>query len=1247
MRRVAWSCLLLCLATLAAHAAPQLVTPKLPSAALGVPYSANLLVGSPVALTGATVTGLPAGLAPTHNGSGSISISGTPAQLGTFNVAVSASDSAGGVLNATVSLAVSRRSTTATVINAGQTHACAVVGGGVQCWGNNSYGKLGNNSAADSPVPVQAIPAGSNATAVSTGTRHTCAVVDGGVKCWGDNAYGKLGNGGGNDSPVPVTAIAAGSGATAVSAGTNHSCAVVASGIKCWGQNQYGQLGNNSTSASAVPVQTITPQGSTATAVAAGDEHSCAAVDGSVLCWGRNISGQLGNGTTTQSLVGVYAIVDKGVRAVAAGNSHSCAVVEDGVQCWGNNSSGQLGNNTTTTSKFAVQAIAPFGNVTAVSAGGAHTCAVVNGGAQCWGYNGDGQVGNGTLGGAPILAPVQVIAAGSNATSIDAGYSNSCAVVAGEAKCWGSASYGSLGNGYAGVTPVAVQAVPLAGATALASGESHTCAVVAGGVQCWGYNGDGELGDNSTTDRQAPTQAIPAGSNATEVAAGYDHTCAVVAGGVKCWGYNSDGQLGTGNTTESHVPVQVLALGAGAGVTQVSGGEYHTCAVAAGGVFCWGYGYDGQLGNGGTADSYSPVLAIGLGSGATAVSAGGSHTCAVVAEGVRCWGDNYYGQLGDNSTAPRNTPVTTIPVGNSVTAISAGDDHTCAVVAGGVKCWGYNQYGQLGNNSKAQSQVPVTAIPAGSNATAVSAGTSHTCAVVAGGVQCWGYNYDGQLGNNTRTDSLVPVQAIPAGSNATRVDVGDGHTCAMVGGAVACWGAGDYGQLGNPAYTDAVRPAPVLFIAEPATTVSLTISKAGAGSGTVSSLPAGINCGTTCSASFTLGSLVVLSVTPAADSIFAGWSGACSGLYACSVPMDAAKTVTATFMPNPTPSLTVTKIGAGIGTVTSAPGGIDCGANCSNTFSRGSTVVLTATASAGSTFTGWSGGGCSGTGTSCSVTMDATKSVTATFVGGPPPANPPRLANISTRMQVQTGNNVMITGFVIGGSAAKTVAVVVTGPSLAQYGIANPLANPTVTLVRSSDQAVVASNDDWQTASNASQLQAGGFAPSNPLESALLVTLPPGAYTAIVQGVGGGTGTAVAAVYEVDQPARPIVNISTRGNVLTGNDVMIGGFVIQGSGPQTVAIVGTGPSLAQFGIANPLGNPTLTLVRSSDQSVIATNDNWGTASNAAQVAASGFAPSNALESVILVTLQPGAYTAILSGVSGGTGVGVLAVYAVQ
>jgi hypothetical protein len=257
-----------------------------------------------------------------------------------------------------------------------------------------------------------------------------------------------------------------------------------------------------------------------------------------------------------------------------------------------------------------------------------------------------------------------------------------------------------------------------------------------------------------------------------------------------------------------------------------------------------------------------------------------------------------------------------------------------------------------------------------------------------------------------------------------------------------------------------------------------------------------------------------------------------------------------------------------------------------------------------------------------------------------------RLGNISTRGRVLTGSDVMIGGFVISGATEKTVVVTAIGPSLTAAGITNPLFNPTLTLVRSSDGAIIAANDDWGTAPNAAQIQAAGFAPGHPRESAVMMTLAPGAYTAIVAGAGNTTGVAIVAVYEVDHPETPLVNISTRGRVLTGNDVMIGGFIVQGSGPRTVVVTGIGPSLIAAGIANPLANPTLTLVRSADNSVLATNDDWGRAPNAAQIQAAGFAPANPAESAIMITLDPGAYTAILSGV-GTTGVGIIAVYTLQ
>lgn len=256
-----------------------------------------------------------------------------------------------------------------------------------------------------------------------------------------------------------------------------------------------------------------------------------------------------------------------------------------------------------------------------------------------------------------------------------------------------------------------------------------------------------------------------------------------------------------------------------------------------------------------------------------------------------------------------------------------------------------------------------------------------------------------------------------------------------------------------------------------------------------------------------------------------------------------------------------------------------------------------------------------------------------------------RLINISTRAYVGTGHAVAIAGFIVGGSSAKMVAIQGIGPSLAAHGIGNALANPTITLVRSSDNAIIASNDNWGSAPNAGQIQSAGFAPSSALESALMMSLAPGGYTVIMSGVSGGTGVGLIGVYEVDAPMIPLVNLSTRAYVGTGNDVAIGGFIVSGTTPKTFVVRATGPSLAAHGVPDTLANPTLTLVRNSDNLIVAFNDNWGTAANAWQLLPSGFAPAHANESAILITLNPGAYSAIVSGVGGTTGIGMVEVFA--
>ena len=263
-----------------------------------------------------------------------------------------------------------------------------------------------------------------------------------------------------------------------------------------------------------------------------------------------------------------------------------------------------------------------------------------------------------------------------------------------------------------------------------------------------------------------------------------------------------------------------------------------------------------------------------------------------------------------------------------------------------------------------------------------------------------------------------------------------------------------------------------------------------------------------------------------------------------------------------------------------------------------------------------------------------------TVTTGAAATNPPRLFNLSTRMQVLTGGNVMIGGFTIGGSAAKTVVVRARGPSLSGAGVPNVLANPNLQLFSGSTE--LAANNDWSSASNATAIQASGFAPSDGLESAILTTLNPGGYTAIVSGIGGTTGNAIVEVFEVDAVTVPLINIATRGFVQTGSDVMIGGFVIQGTGPQTVVIRARGPSLTAAGVADALPNPNLQLFSGATE--LRANDNWQQAPNAAAITASGFAPSESAESAIMMSLNPGGYTAIVSGVAGATGVGIVEVF---
>jgi hypothetical protein len=251
-------------------------------------------------------------------------------------------------------------------------------------------------------------------------------------------------------------------------------------------------------------------------------------------------------------------------------------------------------------------------------------------------------------------------------------------------------------------------------------------------------------------------------------------------------------------------------------------------------------------------------------------------------------------------------------------------------------------------------------------------------------------------------------------------------------------------------------------------------------------------------------------------------------------------------------------------------------------------------------------------------------------------------------MQVQTGSNVLIGGFIISGTAADVVVIRGIGPSLSSGGISGALADPTLALFDSSNSQVM-SNDDWQEDPvQAAQLTSIGLAPHNPKESAMVSTLQPASYTAILAGKNQTTGVGLVEVYDVGQSATAeLANISTRGLVLTGNDVMIGGFILGGNNDTHVVVRGIGPSLSQIGISPVLPDPTLEL-RDSNGTLLVTNNNWhDDPLSASELSFLGLAPSDDLESGIYISLSPGAFTAILAGAAGGTGVGLVEIYNVH
>ena len=571
-----------------------------------------------------------------------------------------------------------------TAIASGQGFHCARrSNGAVRCWGDNTYGELGTGATTGQlcaggacwTTPMEVVEV-RRAVAIATGFYDGCALLSNGTaECWGDNTYGELGNGTTTSSVTPV-AVSDLRAATAIAAGAAFGCALLQDGtVRCWGDNTYGELGHGTTTSSTTSVAVSNLAG--VTSIAAGAYRACARLsDSTVQCWGYlgddggpfpplappPLPLQVPSSTTPLPVGGL-----SGIGSVAAGAGYTCALRTNGeVECLGSNASGLLGNGSALDSSAPV-AVPTLEGVVDIAAGEVSACALLQDGtARCWGDNTYGELGNGTM----VSSPTPVAVAGlRDAVAITVGKSYACALRKdGRVSCWGDNSFGELGiettsgpNTSGNGSPCSMTPVPVSGLHGVKSlfagngSRVDTCALLGDGrVACWGDDTFGELGNGAQAGAETCSNGgacsttpvlVPGLRDVEAIAAGGVFNCALLrSGSVECWGDDSQGELGDNTTNSTPRPTAVRGL---SGVEQIAAGQLSACALFSNGrVACWGYNADGELGNGSTTSpsSLAPVTAL---SHVRAIFSGDLHACALLSGGiVDCWGDNSHGQLG-------------------------------------------------------------------------------------------------------------------------------------------------------------------------------------------------------------------------------------------------------------------------------------------------------------------------------------------------------------------------------------------------------------------------------------------------------------------------------------------------------------------------------------------------------------------------------------------------------------------------
>ena len=773
------------------------------------------------------------------------------------------------------------------------------------------------------PVSTLGLLSGKTVTDISVGGNHACAVADGKAYCWGTNGNGQLGNGTttSSNSPVEVssTGVLAGKTINSISAGSNHTCAIASSTAYCWGYNQQGQLGNGTTSSSNSPVQVSSTgalAGKTVNSISAGSNHTCAIASSAAYCWGYNQQGQLGNGTTSSSNSPVQVsstgvLAGKSINSISAGSNHTCAIAGSAAYCWGYNQSGQLGNGTQTDSSTPVTVLTSGAlqskSLSQVTTGYEHSCAATLTEAFCWGENSSNQLGDNTK--KRNLTPSKVVTTSSASNAVDIhsiSYDENSASLKFIADNQSFSHYLSFDSNLGSKKlPTSESLGVLSGKviSKAVQGYGFACYLAEGRVYCAGQNSTGQLGNGTQAVSDSPVEIDMTGAlkglSISDISAGYAHSCVIATGKVFCWGSNSQGQLGVSDARDSSNGFKTIAslspiavdttgdLTKDMAVQYLTTSVYSTCIVAAGQPYCWGSFVMGFHKNSNTYGKPLPLAEYGELAGKKIAKIAiprfqtsfyeQSIVCAVTLDGEGfCWGSSTYN--GGNSKVTTPTKIDTSEIGQRrITEIEVGSNFGCALTLGQMYCWGANSKGQLGTGDNvtvprpklvsqdgllkdkevvsmhltrertyftyraasgtllqqrktlvdaelkviadakaaaelellnARNQAKKDAETAAKERLLYAEGTqittSSTRAVSLAMTGVTNQKVDGAL-------KLHSLEIPPTfgGRTATTIQVGGTFSCAIAGGTPYCWGDNSSGQLGNGTTTSSAVPSPV------------------------------------------------------------------------------------------------------------------------------------------------------------------------------------------------------------------------------------------------------------------------------------------------------------------------------------------------------------------------------------------------------------------------------------------------------